>query len=312
MKTTVAIIGAGPAGIAAAVQLKRRQIDFLIFEEDRPGGLLKNAHYVENYPGFPLGIPGPKLAALMADHLYALGIIPVHETVRTLEYLETPEAGPTFRLTTPGGVYHAERVVAACGTKPRTLEFPETLPPALKERVFYEVVPIAGERRKRILIIGAGDAAFDYALNLASANDVIIVNRGERVKALPLLRERAEADARIHYMENTVVESVGRGVEKALSVVLSNSNRKAVEEFDFVIGAVGREPRRDFYAPHLLAMSETLKSRGLFYEAGDVAGGRFRQASIASGSGIRAAMEIAAAISPDTPDTFHNIDRSPS
>jgi thioredoxin reductase len=54
----VAIIGAGPAGIAAAIQLKRFNIEPIVFEQDEIGGLLRNAHLVENYPGFPAGIAG--------------------------------------------------------------------------------------------------------------------------------------------------------------------------------------------------------------------------------------------------------------
>jgi thioredoxin reductase (NADPH) len=297
MMTQVAIIGAGPAGIATAIQLKRYHIEFILFEADQPGGLLKNAHYIENYPGFPRGITGSQLVSLMEEHLDSYGIMPIFKSVEMLEYLETPGKGSAFRLTVPGDVFYAERVVAASGTKPCTLEPLEILLPALKEFVFYEVYPVAGERGKRFLIIGAGDAAFDYALNLSSGNDVVVVNRGEQIKALPLLRERVEASARIRYMENTAVESVDRGVRKVLSVLLSKSNESIVEEFDFVIGAVGREPRRDFYALQLRETLETLKALRLFYEVGDVVSGRFRQASIASGSGICAAMEIAAVIS---------------
>lgn len=297
MMTQVAVIGAGPAGIAAAVQLERYHIDFILFEADRPGGLLKNAHFIENYPGFPRGITGPQLASLMSEHLNACGIKPVLRAVEKLEYLETPEKELRFRLTVPGDVFYAGRVVAACGTKPRTLEFLETLPPALKEFIFYEVYPFAGERGKRFLIIGAGDAAFDYALNLSHRNYVDVVNRGDRVRALPLLRERVRNAGSIRYMENTIVESVDRGVKKTLSVLLSNSSGSRVEEFDFIIGAVGREPNRDFYTPQLSETLESLTSRRLFYEVGDLSSGRFRQASIASGSGLRAAMEIAAVIS---------------
>jgi thioredoxin reductase len=54
----VAIIGAGPAGIATAIQLKRYEIAPIIFEKARIGGLLLNANLVENYPGFPEGISG--------------------------------------------------------------------------------------------------------------------------------------------------------------------------------------------------------------------------------------------------------------
>ena len=55
----VVIIGAGPAGITAAIQLKRYGIPFVLMEKNRAGGLLWNANLVENYPGFPAGVSGP-------------------------------------------------------------------------------------------------------------------------------------------------------------------------------------------------------------------------------------------------------------
>ena len=65
----VAIIGAGPAGLAAAIQLQRYGIDALLLEAEAVGGLLRNANLVENYPGFPQGIPGMELARLFAGQL---------------------------------------------------------------------------------------------------------------------------------------------------------------------------------------------------------------------------------------------------
>ena len=65
------VIGAGPCGVAAALQLKRSGVRTLLFEEQSVGGLLRNANLVENYPGFPKGISGRRLCALMEEHLAA-------------------------------------------------------------------------------------------------------------------------------------------------------------------------------------------------------------------------------------------------
>ena len=64
----VAVIGAGPAGFAAAIQLKRYGLETLVLERQRLGGLLHNANLVENYPGFPEGIPGSELVRLFEKH----------------------------------------------------------------------------------------------------------------------------------------------------------------------------------------------------------------------------------------------------
>ncbi|MCK5636015.1 MAG: NAD(P)/FAD-dependent oxidoreductase [Thermoplasmatales archaeon] len=78
----VAVIGAGPAGIAASIYLKRAGLDVTLFEKDEIGGLLLNAYLVENYPGFPLGIEGKQLCRLMKRHLKKWNIKPIKKEVK--------------------------------------------------------------------------------------------------------------------------------------------------------------------------------------------------------------------------------------
>jgi len=73
----VAVIGGGPAGVSASIYLKRAGFDLSLFEKNEIGGLLLNAHLVENYPGFPDGIKGKLLCNLLKKHLDNWGIIPI-------------------------------------------------------------------------------------------------------------------------------------------------------------------------------------------------------------------------------------------
>ncbi len=73
------------------------------------------------------------------------------------------------------------------------------------QSLFYEVYPLIGEKDKEIVIIGAGDAAFDYALNLSCNNRVTILNRGSKIKALPLLFDRIQVNKAIRYLTNTEI-----------------------------------------------------------------------------------------------------------
>lgn len=290
MKKDVAIIGAGPAGIAASIQLKRNNIDFLLFEKDQPGGLLKNAHRVENYPGFPNGIPGSQMVTLLQEHLDAYHIIPLYETVEVLEYLREEKL---FLITTSTAAYYSRIVVAASGTSPRRMNVLDALPLPLRENIFYDISPILKERGKRILIIGANDEAFDYALNLGSYNnEVIIAMPGEGVKALPWLINKVAANPHIVCSKNVKIKGITTGNTKKLSITFSTRGERTAGEVDYLITVAGREPQRIFYNPFLITQSKELKNEGRLYEIGDLTNGIYRQAAIACGNGVQTAMQI--------------------
>jgi len=195
----VVVIGAGPAGIATAIQLKRHNIEPVLIEQNDVGGLLKNANLVENYPGFPEGITGTTLATLFKRQLENAGVAVHTEKVLKLEFREE-----AFLTKTERRVVQSPIAVIATGTIPKTTS--HIIPESIKGRVLYEIYPMLSVRNKKIAIIGAGDAAFDYALSLSAENEVIILNRGEETKCLPLLRERCEAIKSISYVENIDVQ----------------------------------------------------------------------------------------------------------
>jgi thioredoxin reductase len=287
--TEVAIIGGGPAGIAIAIQLKRYRIEPLLFEKDVLGGLLKNAWRVENYIGFPEGKSGLELVELFKKHLQLYNINVIFEKVLLLEYLEREGV---FLLNTPRTSYYSKLVAVASGTKPKTLELIEELPKEISERIFYEIYPIMDEKNKKIAIIGAGDAAFDYALNLSRFNQVVIINRGEQIRALPILSEMVLHHPQITYMENSSVKRIEKGKEKGLLLTFTTNAGSFSIEADYLVIGIGRVPQKDFYSSKLIKMEEELLSLGLLYLVGDVKGGIYRQTSISVGDGIHTAMRI--------------------
>jgi len=285
----VAIIGAGPAGIACAVQLHRSGITPLWFEAARPGGLLFNANLVENYPGFPGGLTGAELARLFVAQADAEGIHPQRLRVERLEYTDN-----RFLLESGDRSFTAEVVVLATGTIPRPFpDFPVS--PEVMPLVYREVAPLSGITGKRVAIVGAGDAAFDHALYLAPANEVFILNRGIERRCLPLLYQRAMAEARIQYRENHRLLRLERG---SAGLILSGktSNGAWELEVDYLIAAVGREPADSLLTGLAGRRVELVQSRVL-HLIGDLANGRHRQVALAVGDGVRAAMEISASFS---------------
>jgi len=282
----VAVIGAGPAGAAAAIQLKRQGIAFRIWERDKIGGLLRNAHLVENYPGFPRGISGPDLAQLFKKQLDRLGV-----RVEFYDVLELDYVRGLFSIRTPRGVLSSRICVVATGTEPRRL--PETLVAQdAQDRVFYEITHLARASGKRIAVIGAGDAAFDYALSLARRNEVVILNRGRETKCLALLRARVKGLPGIAYRPNSRVETIQR-TKTGLRLGCSGRRGKFSTEVSYLVAAIGREPRLDFWGSTLRRTRPALQASRRLYLVGDASHSSFRQTAMAVGDGIKAALDIA-------------------
>jgi thioredoxin reductase (NADPH) len=283
----VAIIGAGPAGMTAAIQLKRYGIPFVLLEKERVGGLLWNANLVENYPGFPAGISGPKLVGLIERQMERVG---VDVTFDSVSQLTRNPIG--FHVKTIQAEYKPRFVIVASGTSPNP--FPVAIPTMARNMVFSDVYHLLHVSDKQFVIIGAGDAAFDYALNLVKkGNFVTILNRGGEVKCLRLLWERAMAEPAIEYRAETPVNKVDfdeipseRGGETANRLKVQTEAGESLEA-DYLLFAIGRVPQTDFLSDDLVHKNV----EGLYF-VGDVKNALFRQAAIAAGDGLRAAMEI--------------------
>jgi len=277
----VVIIGAGPAGMTAAIQLKRYGIPFTLLEKERVGGLLWNANLVENYPGFPAGVTGPKLIQLIEKQMVRIGIEVVYENVLRVSNNTQKNI---FHIKTQNNNYTTPNLIIASGTLP--VSIPLNIPRKCKNRVFSDIWPLLGIQDRKVVIIGGGDAAFDYALNLVKKrNFVTILNRGGEVKCLGLLWERAKAETAIEYRAETPVSAVEVDDNGDRLRVWTEAGESI--EADYLLFAIGRVPQTDFLSAELINQ----KVKGLYF-VGDVQNGFYRQAAIAAGDGLRAAMEI--------------------
>jgi len=282
----VSIIGCGPAGISAAIQLRRADIDLLIFEKDRCGGLLKNANLIENYPGFNKGISGLKLTNYFKKHLVNLNIIPIIDEVIDIYFSDDKKI---FNIKTKNSfTYKSKICIIAIGLSPIKPEYYKNLSNNIKKKIYFEIFPIITTKKKKLLIIGAGDAAFDYALNLSKNNKITIINRGINIKALKLLQSRVMKNKNIEYFDNTEIKDIINN-KNFLSV---NFNNKQMSDFDYIIYAIGRERKTKFLSSQILKKSVELQDKKLLYFIGDINNEKIGQSTIAIGEGIKTAMII--------------------
>lgn len=288
MYKTVAIVGAGPSGIAAAIQLKRMDVEFHLIERCSLGGMLRNARRIENYPGIPGPLSGRALIGKLRRQLRMSGIECTFDEIKSIERI-----ADGFILSSKDFDYQCAFLVVASGTRPvLSIDFESDA--GVMDRIVCEWYPLRRLRSGRVMISGAGDAAFDYALHLADQGvESVVVNRGTRVKGLNRLFREASRNGSIDYLEETRLEKV----EKTSGGNLRIRVRKKGEAREYLCShlllAHGRIPESEFFSEALIEDLERLVQGKKLFFCGDVRNGLYRQAVIAAGDGLKTAMELA-------------------
>jgi thioredoxin reductase (NADPH) len=274
-----AIVGAGPAGLAAAIQAVRQGLACDVFECAWPAGQLRAARWIENLPGFPEGISGRALAERLvqqaADH---------HVRIRREAVAQINRVPEGFSVSTEAAAVLARSVIVACGLAPKPLCIPGE-ERQLSRRLFAYVDPATVDHAgKSVLVIGGGDAAFDQALAFAAgAARVTIAMRGAAPRCIPVLAERAAA-AGIEVFPGLAPRSIDEGVD-GLRIAFMGGAGPAVLRAEIVVACVGKESRLGFLPQELREPD----APGIFW-AGDCCRGKHRHIAIAMGDGVAAAM----------------------
>jgi thioredoxin reductase (NADPH) len=282
----IVIVGGGPAGIASAIQLYHGGLRPLLIERNELGRLLRSANWVENYPGFPTGIKGSELAQLFAEQLLRF-----EPELLSNEVTDVNWDGGIFLMQTTAGAVSADTVVLATGTKPK----PQPAfcrKPEFVDRIFSEIFPLLSKKGKSIAIVGSGDAAFDYALNLASANDVTIFSRSSQPRCLPKLEAAVRFHSHIRCYTGWEVSGVILEQDGRLLLSTRSISTESNIPFDCLLFAIGREPDLGCLSPSVINAPDELEAKGRLHFIGDVVNGDMRQTAIAVGQGVAAAMNI--------------------
>ena len=209
-KTSLLIVGSGPAGLTAAIYASRAEIETVVIAGEKWGGQLMLTTEVENYPGFAQGIMGPELMEQMKQQAERFGSQLVYQNVDQITHL--PDQG--FEVKVGTDVWLAEMVILATGADARWLGVPGEQ--ELIGRGVSACAPCdaAFFRDKRVYVVGGGDAAMEEALVLSKfASQVTIIHRRGELRASKIMQNRALANEKISvFWHSEIVEFQGEGM----------------------------------------------------------------------------------------------------
>lgn len=293
------VIGAGPAGLTAAVYLARAGLKPLVIKGLHPSSHVRSTTEVEYFPGFPHGIEATILIDNMVQQAEQFGADFRIGQVNKVDLSKRP-----FTLLLEGwGELQTESLVIATGTTAKFLDIPGE-----KEHLGIGTstcAPCNGffYRNKKVIVVGGGDSAMEEAIYLTHyASEVLVVNRRKEFRASPALLERAQGISKIAWILDRTPLEVMAG-DKGVTGLKVKNNESGWEETigaDGIFVAIGKTPNTGFLAGQLqtdelgyiiVKPGTTETSIPGVFACGDVQDRRYRQISNAIGSGCMAAID---------------------
>ncbi len=241
-KMSIAIIGGGPAGLAAGIYASRGGANVKLFEELFPGGQIVKTHKVENYPGLTGGPDGYALAAALEKHAAEFDLPVVYGSVADLKLAETEK---TF--TVNGEDYAADAVILCMGAGPRKLGHPDEDRFVGAGISYCATCDGAFYRGKDVAIVGGGDTAVADALYLSAlCNKVYLIHRRDQFRAAATLVDRVKRAENVELVLNSTVAGLS-GEDKLSSVTVEDKFTHEMRELPVsgLFVAVGILPRTE-------------------------------------------------------------------
>ena len=241
-KLGVAIIGGGPAGLAAGIYAARGGARVKLFEELFPGGQIVKTHRVENYPGITGGPDGYALAAALEKHAAEFDLPIVYGSVANLKLTEGEK---TF--TVNGDEFSAAAVILCMGATPRKLGHPDEDRFVGAGISYCATCDGAFYRGKDVAIVGGGDTAVADALYLSGlCNKVYVIHRRDQFRAAGTLVDRVKQAPNVELvLDSTMVALSGEDRLSAVTVEKKFTHETRELPVSGLFVAVGILPRTD-------------------------------------------------------------------
>ena len=290
----VVIIGAGPAGMTAAVYTSRANLSTVMIERGIPGGQMANTEEIENYPGYE-SILGPDLSNKMLEHAKKFGTEYAYGDVQKIV-----DGKPYKTIVAGGKEFKAKAIIVATGAEHRLLGVPGEKELSGRGVSYCAVCDGAFFKDKELVVVGGGDSAVEEAVFLTKyASKVTIIHRRDQLRAQKILQDRAFKNDKVEFIWDTTVEEiVGENRVEGVRI----KNKKTGEESTYPCqGAfiyVGMDPLSSAVnglditnEEGYILTNENMETKipGIF-AAGDVREKTLRQVVTATGDGSIAAM----------------------
>lgn len=285
----VIIIGAGPAGITAAVYAARKRIDCLVLTRDI-GGQAAWSGDIENYTGYQF-ITGPELAQKFEEHLRAYKI-ELRENERVTEISKN---GDIVSVVTAKGRYSAKAAIIASGKRSRELRVPGEAEFKNKGVTYCATCDGPLFAGKDVAVIGGGNSALDAALQLTRiARSIHLVTNAPALTGDPILQGRVTASPVVTLHTDTEVLAI-RGERFVKDIVVRNAGRETALPVQGVFIEIGLIPNSDFAGVveknkqgEIIVSKENETNIPGIFAAGDVTDVPEKQIVIAAGEGSKA------------------------
>jgi thioredoxin reductase (NADPH) len=292
---SVVIIGAGPAGLSAALYAARSELKPLVLTGMQPGGQAALTHSIENYPGYPEGVGGTELGDLFQKQAERFGARVEFDSAIGVDFTSRP-----LKVKTYNSEILAKSVIIASGASSVHLDVPGETELVGRGVSYCATCDGWFFKDREVIVVGGGDSALEEALFLTRyATKVTIVHRRDELRAGAILQTRARGNAKIHFIWDSVVKEI-RGEDKVTSVLVENvkTGEQSDVQTDGVFIFIGHTPNNELYKGQLeidehgyLRVDTHMRTsvEGV-YACGEAADGEYKQVVISAGMGATAAI----------------------
>jgi len=292
----VLVLGAGPAGLSAALYAARAELEPVVLTGMQLGGQAALTHIIENYPGFPEGVGGAQLGELFQKQAEHFGAKVEFDMAHEVDFSQRP-----FKVTTDNGEYKADTLILSTGANPTHLNVPGEVELTGRGVSYCATCDGWFFKDKKVVIVGGGDSALEEALFITRfASSVTVIHRRDEFRASTILQKRAKEHPKMNFIMDTIVTEVV-GTDKVETLKLKNVKTGAETTFDtdglFIF--IGHIPNSQMFKGQL-AMSDLgyvivndkmETSVPGVYAAGEIADPHFRQVITSAGMGAAAAIQ---------------------